>query len=126
MESVGPGHGEFKLYLQIGSAQQLTFVFQTYDSATDTYTDEDISGKTFSFCLRKYKGQRRSKVIFCYTNNNGITIPVYYTNQILVSILAADVTEVEEGEYYFELRREDLDKPKCAGLAYLSYDARND
>ena len=112
METVGTGAGRVDLKLQIGSAQQLTFVF----------TDEDISGKTFSFALYEYKGSR--KKIFNYTNQSGIQVPVYSTDEIRVNILAADVTTIGEGEYYYELRREDLDKPKVYGLAYLSFDAK--
>lgn len=122
MEKIGTGAGRLDLYLQIGSARQLTFIFRTYDSATDTYTDEDISGKTFVFLIKKFKGDRKNTVK--YTNQSGITIPIYYTNRILVNVLAADVTDVNEGEYYWELRREDLDQPKIFGLCYLNFDAK--
>ena len=121
METVGTGTGRFDLKIQIGSFRELEFIFRTYNSTTDVYTDEDISAKTFSFSLRKYKGSR--KKIINYTNNNGITVPIYYTNRILVRIQGADTEDLEEGEYYFEIRREDLDAPKVAGLAYLTFDA---
>ena len=100
------------LYLQIGSARQLTFIF-----------DEDISSKTFVFLIRKYKGARKN--IVKYTNQSGITVPIYSTTDIRVNILAADVTEIEEGEYYWELRREDLDQPKVVGLCFFSFDAKS-
>lgn len=122
MEQIGTGAGKFNLNLQIGSARQLTFTFRTYNTTTQTYSDDDISGKTFVFFIRKYKGSRKN--IVKYTNQSGITVPIYSTNQIRVNILAADVTEVEEGEYYWELRREDLDQPKLYGLCYLTYDAQ--
>lgn len=108
--------------LQIGSARQITFIFRTYDDTTGLYSNEDISSKTFVFLIKKYKGAKLNAIK--YTNNNGITIPVYYTNRILVSILAADTENQDEGEYYWELRREDLDQPKVAGLCYLSFDAK--
>lgn len=122
METVGTGAGELNLKIQIGSVKILTFTFRTYNSVTETYTDEDISTKTFSFFLRKYKGSR--KKIFNLTNGNGITVPIYSTNQIEVRISSANTEGEEEGEYYWELRREDLDQPKLFGLAYLSYDAQ--
>lgn len=121
METVGTGAGRMDLRLQIGSFRELEFIFRTYDTTTETYSDEDITTKTFSFFLRKYKGSR--KKVVNYTNGNGITIPVYYTNRILVRIQGADTEDSEEGEYYFELRREDLDAPKVYGLAYLKFDA---
>ena len=122
MEKIGTGAGRLDLYLQIGSARQLTFVFRTYDSATDTYSNDDISGKTFVFFIKKFKGSRKN--IVKYTNQSGITVPIYSTNEILVNILAADVSEIEEGEYYWELRREDLDQPKVFGLCFLTFDAQ--
>lgn len=121
METVGTGTGRFDWKLQIGSFVEKEFIFRTHNSTTDVFTDEDISDKTFSFSLRKYKGSR--KKIINYTNNNGITIPIYYTNRILLRIQGADTEDLEEGEYYFEIRREDLDAPKVAGLAYLTFDA---
>ena len=122
MEKIGTGAGRLDLYLQIESARQLTFIFRTYDSTTEVYTNEDISGKTFVFLIRKYKGAKKN--LIKYTNQSGITVPIYSTNEIRVDILAADVTDVEEGEYYWELRREDLDQPKLFGLCYLTDDAK--
>jgi hypothetical protein len=122
MEKIGTGAGRFDLSLQIGSARQLTFIFRTYNSGTGTYTDDDISGKTFVFFIKKFKGSRKN--IVKYTNQSGITIPIYYTNRILVNVLAADVSEIEEGEYYWELRREDLDQPRVYGLCFLTFDAQ--
>ena len=111
METVGTGAGRLDLELQIGSAQQLTFVFE----------EDDISTKTFSFTIYKYKGSRVR--ILHYTNQSGIQVPVYSTDEIRVNILAAD-TNVEEGQHYWELRREDLDKPKVYGLVNFSFDAK--
>lgn len=119
MEELGTGAGRFKLRLQIGSAKQIPISFFTRVSGVDTA--EDISGKTFVFFIKKYKGARGN--ILKYTNQSGITVPIYSTNEILINILAADVTEVEEGEFYWELRREDLDQPKLAGTGEFTYDA---
>ena len=121
METVGTGAGQLTLKLQIGSARALVFVFKRYDSTTELTTDEDISTKTFSFTLWKFKGAR--KHILNYTNGNGITVPIYSTNEIRVDILAADVSGIDEGEGYWELRRTDLDEAKISGPVLLSFDA---
>jgi hypothetical protein len=122
METVGTGAGQLKLFIQIGSAWEITFAFRTYDSTTETHTNDDISGNTFSFSLWKYKGARSK--IFNYTNQSGITVPIYSTHEILVRGLAADTVSQEEGDYYFELRRTDLNKAKVFGIAVLSFDAK--
>jgi len=121
METVGTGAGKLNIQIQIGSVWIRTFTFRRYDSTTDTYTDEDISGKTFSFSLRKYKGSRVKSINL--TNGNGISVPIYSTNQIEVRVSSANTDTLEEGEYYWELRREDLDQPKISGLASLTFDA---
>lgn len=121
MDKVNVGAGRLDISMQIGSAWSMSVIFRTYDSTTDTYTPEDISTKTFSFFLRKYKGARTK--LFNLTNGNGITVPVYSTDEILISVPAANITGVDEGEYYWELRRTDLNKPKMYGLCYLSFEA---
>lgn len=121
MESAGLGTGQLNLKIQIGAVWTKNFVFKNYSSVTGLYTDEDISTKTFSFFVKKNKGDRLK--IFNLTNGNGITVTVYTTNEITISISAAQ-TNIEEGEYYWELRRTDLDKAKLAGLAYFTFDAQ--
>lgn len=110
MEYVGSGAARLDLKLQIGSFKRLTFVF-----------DEDISTKTFVFTLKKYAGARPNAIK--YTNGNGIVIPVYSTDRIEVNIQGAASEDLDEGEYYWELRREDLDSPKVFGECVLSFDA---
>lgn len=110
METVGSGAGRLNLKLQIGSFKLLTFVF-----------DEDISTKTFGFYIKQYKGARINAVK--YTNNNGITIPIYSTDRIEVRIQGANTENLQEGQYYWELRREDLDAPKVFGDCYFSFEA---
>lgn len=120
MVEVGTGSAQLKLTLQIGSARVLYFDFRNYDATTDTYTNEDITTKTFSFFLKRYKGDRTK--IFNLTNGYGITVPTYSTNEIRVDISASN-TNIEEGQYYWELRRVDLNVPKVSGPCYLTYDA---
>lgn len=122
MDTIGNGTGQLNLKIQIGSIWTKNFIFKTFDSINGIYTDEDISLKTFSFFIKKNKGDRLK--IFNLTNGNGITVPVYSTNEITVKITAVQTGMVEEGEYYWELRRTDLDNAKVAGLAYFTFDAQ--
>lgn len=122
MDVLGNGSGRLDIRMQIGSVWDNNFIFRSYNSVTQVYTPEDISTKTFSFFLRKYKGARTK--LFNLTNGNGITVPVYSTDEIRIVVAAALVTGIEEGEYYYELRRTDLNKPKFYGIAYLSYEAQ--
>jgi len=121
MEETGLGTGQLNLKIQIGAIWIKNFFFKTYNSTTGIYIDEDISLKTFSFFVKKNKGDRIK--LFNLTNGNGITVPIYSTNEIRISISAIQ-TNIEEGEYYWELRRTDLDKAKLAGLAYFTFDAQ--
>lgn len=122
METAGLGTGQLNLNIQIGAIWDQTFTFYIESSTTGQNIIEDISGKTFSFFVKKFKGDRIK--IFNLTNNNGITIPIYSTNQIRVIIPASMTSTIEEGEYYWELRRTDLDRAKIAGLAYFNFDAK--
>jgi hypothetical protein len=115
MKRVGTGAGNFNIIFQIGSARVLTFTFLNPDGS-----GYDISGKTLSFYIKKNKGDRIK--LFNLTNLNGITVPVYATNQIRVDFSTSN-TSREEGEYYWELRREDLNTPALSGLACFVYDS---
>ena len=120
MENIGTGAGNANITFQINSIRILSFVFRRYNATTGLYTDEDISTKTFSFFVKKNKGDRLKK--FNLTLGSGITIPVYSINQVRVAISAANAS-LEEGEYVWELRRTDLDAPYLSGLAYFVYDS---
>lgn len=121
METAGLGTGQLNLNIQIGAVWDQTFTFYIESAITGANVIEDISTKTFSFFVKKFKGDRLK--IFNLTNGNGITVPVYSLNQIRI-IIPASVTSIEEGEYYWELRRTDLDKAKISGLAYFNFDAK--
>lgn len=120
METIGTGAGQLNLRFQIGSAWYKYVSFRRYDATTDTYTNEDISTKTFSFFLKKFKGDRIK--VLNLTNGNGISVPVYSTYEIRIDLTGTQ-TSIEQGEYYWELRRTDLDAPYLTGLAYFDYDA---
>ena len=121
MDSVGTGAGKLNLNIQIGSAWSKNFTFKLYNSTTGVYTDDVLTGATFSFFVKKNIGDRVK--VFNLTLSNGIQFITYYDNVIKVTISASQ-TSIEEGEYYWELRRTDLDKAKISGLAYFSYDAK--
>lgn len=120
METLGTGAGNFNIVFQIGSAWFKTFVFRRLNSTTGIYTDEDISTKTFSFYIKKNKGDRIK--LFNLTNGNGISVPIYSTNQIRVDVSAVN-SNIEEGEYIWELRRNDLNEPWLSGLAFFRFDS---
>lgn len=121
MEQLGTGAGQLVLYIQINSIWRKTFAFRRYVTSTDTYTDEDLTGTTFEFFLKRNKGDRLKALSL--TLNNGIQFVTYYDNRIEVTITAAQ-SRLEEGEYYYELRRTDLDRAKFSGSAWLTFDAK--
>lgn len=118
MVTVGTGAGNCNLIIQIGQSWYKNIIFRRL--IADVYYDEDISTKTFSFSLRKNKGDRIK--IFNLTNGNGITVPVYSLNEIRLDLTGAQ-TSIEEGEYYFELRRTDLNAPWISGNAYFVFNS---
>lgn len=109
MEILGSGAAKCNINFQIGSYRSIIFDFGI-----------DVSSWTFEFILRKNKGDRIK--IIDYTLTNGITFVAYQSDQILVSFSSLD-TSIEEGEYYFELRRTDISIPLVNGLAFFAYDA---
>lgn len=108
--------------MQIGSVWDKNFIFRSYNSVTQVYTPEDISTKTFSLFFKKYKGARNTQKLFNLTNGNGLSVPIYSTDSIraVTTISAA----AEEGQYYWELRRTDLNAPKLYGFADLTFEAQ--
>ena len=120
MVEVGTGAAQMKLNLQIGSAFVLTFKFRSLDTTTGLYSPTDISLKTFSFTLWKNKGDRVKTLNL--TNGSGITVPIYSIDEIRVASTIS--VSVIEGDYYFELRRTDLNQPSVWGVARLDFDGK--
>lgn len=110
MKTLGTGAGKVNLKLQIGSTKVIYV----------TFVDTDISTWTFQLFV-KYNIGDRVKVI-TLSNGNGISFPVYSTDQIMISFSAVN-TSIQEGEYYWQLHRTDLNIPILNGSAYFSYDA---
>tara|TARA_R110000868_G_scaffold164102_1_gene396493 strand:- start:230 stop:598 length:369 start_codon:yes stop_codon:yes gene_type:complete len=120
MEEIGTGAGQLTIRMQIGSVWIKDFYFRSYNSTTDVYTDDSLTGATFSFFLKKFKGDRLK--IYNLTLGSGVAFITYSSNAIRVTASASQQS-IEEGEYYYELRRTDLDKAKVSGVAILTYDS---
>lgn len=78
----------------------------------------DITTQQFEFFLKKHPGARTKDLSL--TNNSGLTFPAYTTNEILITITAAQ-SRLEEGEYYWEFRRRDIDRPHLNGWADVTF-----
>ncbi len=121
MVTVGNGVGELNVNIQIGAAWTKDFYFYNFDDATQVTTEESLTGATFEFFLKRNIGDRVKT--YSLTLGSGISLITYSSNGIrIVSTLAQN--SIEEGEYYCELRRTDLDKAKLSGKAILSFDAK--
>lgn len=121
MEEIGTGAGQLVIKMQIGAIWTKDFYFRTYNSTTDVYTDDSLTGTTYSFFLKKNIGDRLK--VFNLTLSNGISFITYTSNGIRVTASATQ-TSIQEGEYYYELRRTDLDKAVLSGKCFLTYDAQ--
>lgn len=121
MESIGTGAGQLVIQGQIGSVWTKDFYFRDYNTTTEVYTDENLTGTTWAFFLKRFEGDRLKT--FNLTLGSGIAFITYTTNGIRVTASATQ-TSVEEGEYYFELRRTDLDRAKLSGVFVFSYGAK--
>lgn len=109
METLGSGAAVLDLLFQIGSYRSILFDFGT-----------DISEWTFEFYLKKNKGDRLKTLSL--TLGSGLSFPVYESDQIQ-AIFSTSNTSIEEGQYYYELRRTDIALPLINGFAYFSFDA---
>jgi hypothetical protein len=108
-KTLGTGAALLNIRFQIGSDRVITFDFGT-----------DLSGWTFEFFVKQNKGARLKDISL--TIGSGISMPIYGSESIDVSFSGSD-TNITEGEYYWELRRTDLNVPLINGLAYFSFDA---
>ena len=109
MYTLGTGAAQLDILFQIGSVRTINVNF-----------GQDISGWTFEFYLKENKGSRVKKLSL--VSGIGITSPVYGEEEIDINFASAD-TKLQEGQYYYELRRTDLNVPLLNGFAYLSFDA---
>jgi len=116
MEELGTGAGQAKLTFQIGSTQYRTFNFFEEDETTPV----DASTWTFEFFIKKFKGDIDK--IIDLTLGNGISFVTYSDTGVLITVTGAQAS-IEEGEYYWELRRTDLNIPLLSGVAIFQFNA---
>lgn len=105
---------QLKLKFRINAWQDLTFEILESGSSVGV----DITVWQWEFFIKKNPGDRLK--VFSLTNSNGLTFLPYVTNELFVTVTAAQ-SSIEEGEYYWELRRRDIDRPWVNGFAYFSY-----
>lgn len=121
MDTLGTGAGQIDIIFQIGSFRTIPITF------TDSLgVGIDISKWTFEFLIKKNKGDGGANSnnlnnVFSLTLGNGISF-IVYTDAILLTFSAAQ-TNIEEGDYVWELRRTDLNVPLLNGTATFVYDA---
>lgn len=116
-ERLGTGAGDLDLDFEIGRAQYRTLKFREEDATTEL----DVSTWTFQFLVRKNKGARRN--LISLTLGNGISFIAYSDSDLLIFVTGAQTTAIEEGEYYWELVRTDLNIPIMSGRAFFEYHA---
>ena len=114
MTTLGTGAAELTLEFQIKSARDITFTFTESDG-----TDTDISLWTVEFFVKRFAGDRLKT--FSLTLGSGLSFPVYESNQILAEISTTN-SSIEEGDYYWELRRTDENVPLIYGTAKFNFD----
>ncbi len=109
MTILGTGAVQLDILFQISSARTTIFDFGI-----------DVSSWSFEFYIKTNKGARIKALSI--TSGSGISFVTYSTSQIQVSFSATN-TNLNEAEYYYELRRTDIAVPIINGRAVFSYDA---
>lgn len=110
MVTLGTGAARLDINFQIGSYRLINFEFNT-----------DISLWEFEFFIKKNKGDRLK--VFTKTLASGISFPIYSDSSIDLEVLAVD-SQIEEGQYYYELRRSDTNTPLISGYSYFDFDPK--
>lgn len=105
---------EIRIRIRINSWQSMTFEFLEDGESSGV----DITANQYEFFLKKSSGDRNK--ILSLTNGNGLSFPAYTTNELFVTITAVN-SRLEEGEYYWELRRRDIDRPQLNGWADVTF-----
>ena len=106
------GARELRLKFRINRRQELDFVF------TENGEEWSVAGKTWTFFIKKNPGDKKN--VFTLTLGNGITIPIYDDN-VLNCVFSESQTDIQEGEYYWELVRTDLMETKLNGWADFTF-----
>ena len=102
-------------YFSIGMRQIKGFVVQ--DNGADL---SSVSGWTWELGIKKNAGSQ--KTIISLTLGNGLAYAPY-TSYTLVSDFSDSQTSIEEGEYFWYLKRTDIPQIWISGPAFFSYKA---
>lgn len=103
---------EVSAKFRINRRADKTFIF------TEDGLDFDISGFTWQLLIKRFPGDRVNQISL--TLGNGLSIPVYESNILEASFTAAQ-TNIEQGQYYWELLRTDIEKTWLNGWVTFSY-----
>mgnify|MGYP001606486582 CR=1 FL=1 len=77
-----------------------------------------VSGWTWQLFVKRFPGDRKN--IINLTLNNGLRWEIYSETVLYADFTEAD-TDVEEGQYYWELVRTDLAKTFVEGWAHFTF-----
>lgn len=110
MVTLGTGAARLDINFQIGSYRLINFEFNI-----------DVSLWEFEFFVKKNKGDRLK--VFSKTLASGISFPIYSDSSINLEVLSDD-SQIEEGQYYYELRRSDTNTPLISGYSYFDFDPK--
>lgn len=109
-----------KFHFRINRAFQKDFVFyEKPDEGEDPSVPYDINGYTFEMTIKKFPGDRKN-VLRYTTSGGGLSFPAY-NEHVLRATGTAVQTRIEEGEYYIEINRTDVNKTWLNGWAYFSF-----
>lgn len=82
----------------------------------------DISTNTWELFIKRYPGDRKS--VISLTFGNGLSIPIY-EESIIEAYFTPDQTNIQEGEYYWELMRTDQKLTFLCGIARFTYNPKD-
>lgn len=80
--------------------------------------DPDTTGWTWQMFIKKNPGDRLN--VINLTLGNGLRYEIY-SDTILIADFSALQTKIEEGEYYYELVRTDIETTWAEGSAYFQF-----
>ena len=104
---------EVPMQARINRRNDFTLEFVDNDSV-----DYDISGFTWEFFVKENPGARTKMISL--TLGNGLSIPIYSDN-VLNGTISVAQSQIEEGQYYYELVRTDLPATWLNGIITFSY-----
>ena len=112
--------GKLILDFQINRDGSLTFNFVNED-AYGNETERDITGSTWEFFVKRYKGDNKKTISLLL--GSGLSFPTYTTDEILAEFTATQ-TNIQEGEYYYELYDITNKQTEVSGSCYFNFDGQ--